>query len=43
MATLTAEREAVVTDAAKSETKDVVTGSAATGEARAWNSRAQVD
>jgi hypothetical protein len=54
MATATLEKEtevvadkgraqASVADAAKSESRDEVTGSGFTGEARAWNARAQVD
>ena len=38
-----ARAEASVSDAAKSESRAKVTGSAAQGEARAWNARAQID
>lgn len=54
MATATLEREtevvvdkareaASVADAAKSESREKVTGSGQTHEARAWNAKAQVD
>lgn len=54
MATATLEKETVVVtdkaraqasvaDAAKSESRDGVSGSGWTGEARAWNARAQID
>jgi hypothetical protein len=38
-----ARAQASVADAAKSESREEVTGSASTGEARAWNAKAQVD
>jgi hypothetical protein len=38
-----AREQASVADAAKSESREEVSGSGQTGEARAWNARAQVD
>lgn len=38
-----ARAQASVADAAASESRDEVSGSGMTGEARAWNARAQID